>query len=106
MTRKQRNCIHFIERALGLKYDGNESVHAASAFIAQHIIAARLAACEKDLQELQRARTAARPATFRLSGRRVPGSDRADCVREYAQNRYPMGTMDFTMPVSRNHSDT
>lgn len=96
ITDKQKAAIAFIERTLGTKYLGGDG-HAAWLFIKNNIVEARKAAEDRKLEELRLARENARPAAFHLSGRRVPERDRADAVRDYAQDAHPMGTVDFAM---------
>ncbi|MCM1441851.1 MAG: hypothetical protein NC131_21960 [Roseburia sp.] len=84
--------MKFIERTLGTEYDGTRPV---SEFIGEHLVKARLEENRAEMRRLEEARKNARPPVWTMSGRRGPDPDRADGY-EYAGQRWPGGTFDFT----------
>lgn len=92
MTDRQKHAIQFIERTLNVKYDGRVNAYN---FIGKYLVKAQLQENRSELERLRKACENAKPPVWTLSGARGPDPDRIDTY-EYAGQRYPNGTLDFT----------
>ncbi len=90
LTDKQARAIRFIEQTLKIKYDNGTAAHA---FIGQHLAEARHADARREIERLEH--TVTNAPVWDLAGRRGPDPDRIEAY-EYAGQKYPGGTLDFT----------